>query len=507
MPGESRRRAWAGVGILLSTAAVVSCSDAPEAITPPGLVVARAADVTTLDSDAISTSRQGVETYGLIAQPLYAIDAKGALRPAVAQGHTVSSDHLVWTFVLRQGISFSTGARVTAADVKFTVEHAQKGPLQGELYRGITSIETPDDRTVVLRTAEPDSGLLFDLAGYPAAIIPEDFGGMDERAFWRDPIGTGPFMVDQWEQGRQIRLVPNPHFRGERPALESLTFRPVPDGQTRMLQLRSGQVDIVEDVPYAQVAAVGSDTALRLVELAAPTAVFLTLNTAKPPFDDRRARRAVSLAIDRHQLVQATLLGRGQPAGSFLAASALGGYLPEFGAMSQLDAARDELARSSSPDGFSFEIMYDAADPQFGTAVQVIQANLAELGITATLNGTDRNAVLATYATPNWTAGVANISTAGDVGYVFQFYTATNGFGSGSTMVPEVDRRWQESKRGFEDGRRLAIYRELVTQIAEDAPQVGLYSPPRLYATRAGVESVGPVDPTGALDFSRIVVK
>ena len=499
------RRAWAGVAILLSAAAMVSCSEVPDAAAPAGLVVARAADVTTLDSDAISTSKEGSETYGLIAEPLYTIDAKGALRPLVAESHTVSVDQLTWTFVLRQGVRFSTGVRVTAADVKFTVEHARRGPLQGELYRGITSIEAPDDRTVVLRTAEPDSALLANLAGYPAAIIPEDFGGMDEPAFWRDPIGTGPFMIDQWEQGRQLRLVPNPHFRGAKPALASLTFRPVPDAQTRMLQLRSGQADIVDGVPYAQVDAVRSDSALRLVELATPTAVFLTLNTAKPPFDDQHARRAVSLAIDRQQLVRATLLGRGRPAGSFLAATALGGYLPEFGVARDLDAARDELARSSSPGGFSFEIMYDAANAQFGTAVQVIQANLAELGITATLNGTDRNAVLATFATPNWTAGVAEITT-GDVGYVLQFYTATNGFGSGSALVSEVSKRWRESKLEFDESGRLTIYRDLVALIADDAPQVGLYSPPRLYATSARVRSVEPVDPTGALDFSKIVV-
>lgn len=502
-----RRRAWAGVGILLSAVAVVSCSRTPETATPAELVVARAADVTTLDSDTISTSREGAETYGLIAQPLYAIDADGELRPVVAESHTVSTDKLTWTFVLRRGVRFSTGAPVTAADVKFTIERARNGPLQGDLYRGITSIETPDDRTVVLRTAEPDSWLLFSLANHPAAVIPKDLGGMDEQSFWRDPIGTGPFMVDRWEQGRQIRLVPNPNFQGQRPSLASLTFRPVPDAQTRMLQLRNGQADLVEDVPYAQAATVQADTTLRLVEVPTPTAVFLTLNTARPPFDDRHARRAVSLAIDRQQLVQATLLGQGRPAGSFLAESALGGATPEFGVARDLDAARDELAESSFPGGFSFEIMYDAADAQVGTAVQVIQADLAELGITATLNGTDRNAVLAAYGTPNWNAGIADITAHGDVGYVFQFYTATNGLGSGSTLIPEVGRRWEESKLEPEGSRRLAIYRDLATLIAEDAPQIGLYNPPRIYAARAGVQAVEPVDPTGALDFAKIVVK
>ena len=495
----------ASIAILLSTVVVASCSQPAERTAPADLVVARAADVTTLDSDAIATSRQGGETYGLITQSLYTIDATGALRPVVAESHTVSADKLAWTFVLHPDIRFSTGARLTAADVKFTIEHAQKGALQGELYAGITSIETPDDRTVVLRTAKPDSGLLYSLAGYPASIIPKDFGGMDEQAFWRDPIGSGPFMVDRWEQGRQIRLVPNPQFRGERPALASLTFRPVPDGQTRTLQARNGQADIVEDVPYPQIAAIQTDSALRVVELPTPIAVLLTLNTAKPPFDDLHARRAVSLAIDRQQLVQATLLGHGQPAGSFLAASTLSGWQPEFGVRHDLEAARAELARSSSPGGFSFEIIYDAADTRFGTAVQVIQANLAEVGITVTLNGTDRNTVQATYATPDWNAGVASITATGDVGYVFQFYAATNGFGSGSALIPEVGRQWQQSKLEFDQSARLATYRDLVTVIAEDAAQIGLYSTPRLYATRAGVGPVEPLDPTGALDFSKVV--
>jgi peptide/nickel transport system substrate-binding protein len=493
--------------LVLCAVAGVSCSAgvAPQRAASTDLVVARADDVTTLDSDAVSTSRVGAETLGLIAETLYALDPQGALRPALAQRYTVSDDGLAWTFVLREGSRFSTGAPVTAADVRFTVEHAQRGALQGELYRGITSIETPDDRTVVLRTDKADSGLLYELADFSASVIPKDFGGLDEQAFWRRPVGSGPFMIDQWELGRQLRLVPNPHHQGPKPALTSLTFHPVPDAQARMLQLRNGQADLVDDVPYAQVAGVQADPALRIVELPSTQAVFLTLNTTKPPFDDRHARRAVSLAIDRDQVVRATLLGHGEPAGGFLTRSGLrdeaaGG----FGTRHDLAAAQEELAQSGR---FSFELMYDAADPRFVNAVQVIQAELAELGVTVTLRGADADSVLAAYRTPNWNAGVAQIVAGGDPGYVFQFYVATNGFGSGSALIPEVQRRWQDAKQQFDEGSRLAAYRDLAALIAEDAPQIGLFATPRLYATRAGVQSVELVDPTGALDFTKIVVK
>ena len=468
------------------------------------LVVARALDVQSLDSDAIATSRQGWETYNLIAQPLYTGDDKGALQPLVAESHTVGADKLTWTFALREGVKFSNGDPVTSADVKFTLEHAQKGALQGAVYQAITSITTPDPRTVVLKTATPNSGLLSDLTGYAVAIIPKDFAGMSEKEFWRDPVGSGPFMVDSWQQGKEIKLVPNPEYWGDEPRVRSISFRPVSDENTRMLQLQNGEADLVEDVPYAQIATVKANPDLRLTELPYPTSIFLTLNTAKPPFDDRHARRAVSLAIDRAKVLQAALLGYGKPAGSFIDRSSLGGYAPKFGLTHDLTAAKRELAASATPEGFSFEILYPASGSDLTSAVQVIQANLAELGITVKLNGTDQDTIFAKRKSGKWDASTATIISGGDAGSTLQYYASTSGFNSASELIPSVEAGWKKSQLNFEPGGRLAIYRDLLTTIAEDAPQIGLYSPPRLYASQAGVRSIVAVDTTGALDFTRI---
>ncbi|WP_166353110.1 ABC transporter substrate-binding protein [Phytoactinopolyspora limicola] len=470
------------------------------------LVVARARDLESLNADAITASREGWETYELIAQPLYMGNSEGDLVPGVASEYTVSDDQLSWTFTIRDGITFSNGAPVTSADVAFTIENAQEGPLQGALYQAITSIETPDENTIVLSTDEPNSGLIWDLAAYPVAVIPEDFAGMDPEEFWRTPIGTGPYMVETWSQGVEVVLVPNPHYWGDEPALDRLTFRPVPDENTRMLQLRNGDVDIVEDPAYAQLTTIEADGTLDVVEFPNPTAIFVTVDTTKPPFDDVHARRAVSLAIDRDALVEAGLRGYGQPAGSFIAASAMGGHEPEFGLAFDPAEAAAELARSATPDGFTFELMYDPAVSSVTAAVQVVQANLADVGITVELNGLDRDAQQAKRDAGDWDATIATIISGSDAGGIFQYYGSTNGFYSGSQLMSEVESEWQASNSDFSDGGRLETYRDLVTRIAEDAPQIGLYSPTRLYGTGPAVGSVAPRNPTGAIDYAAVVV-
>lgn len=493
--------------MLTLTACGGSGSAEPPGEVPQDLVVARAENFTTLNADTVSGSREGSETLELIADSLFDVSPKGVVEPMVASEYTYSSDHTALTITLRDGVTFTDGKPVTSADVKFTIENAKKGPLQGALYATITSIDTPDPKTVVLHYEEANSGALIDLAGYQVAIIPDNFGGKSADDFWLSPVTVGPFKIASWTQGKDIKLVPNDSYYGTKPKLSSVTFVGVPDENTRLLQLQNGTAQLVDSISPAQVTALKGDESVTIEKLPSAANNFLTLNAMKPPLNDVHARRAISLAINREDLVKVALQGLGQPGGSFIVPSALGGYSPPFGSRTDVAEAKSELAQSKSPDGFTFDISYDSASPSgVVAALQVVQEQLAAIGITANLDALDNNALSAKVESGDWGAVVAGIVAGGDAGGVLQYYSATNGFYSGDQeMMDLVAGLYAKANADFGGpDSRIAIFREAVDAVAESAVQIALFDDVRLWAASKKIVGIDAADATGAIDFTKV---
>jgi peptide/nickel transport system substrate-binding protein len=114
-----------------------------------------------------------------------------------------------WTFRIRDSARFSDGEPVTSADVAFSLEVWEQGPNFGPLYAGVTRVRTLDERTVVFEMKTPNS--VFDalLSASVSGVMPEDFGGVSENQFYRDPVGAGPYKVEEWSRGGEIVLSPN----------------------------------------------------------------------------------------------------------------------------------------------------------------------------------------------------------------------------------------------------------------------------------------------------------
>lgn len=492
---------------MLTVGSLAACADQGAPVeTDDQIVVARAAEVTTLDADAVASSREGWETLGLIADSLFAVDAGGSIVPRLAEGYEFSDDNTVLTVTLRKDVVFSNGTPLTAADVAFTIENAQKGELQGALFANIVEIGQPDDHTIELHYANPSSSSVMDLSSYAVAVIPENFGGVEATAFWLDPVTVGPFMVDSWEQGIGITLKRNDSYYGEAPKVESIKFLAVPDENTRLLQLQNGTVDLIDSVTTAQVGQIESGAGLSVVEFAAGQNVFLTLNSTIAPFDNEAARRAVSLAIDRESVVQAALGGYGEVGGSFVVSSAAGGFSPPFGSKFDLDAARAELAAAGLSDGFEFEIMYAGGASAVDTAMQVIQQNLAEIGVTVTLAGLDNDVIGAKVGANDWNVYVANIIVDTDAGGVLQYYGATNGFYAGHQQtMDEMQSYFEQANNDFSgQDARNAIFQKALDVIAERALQIAVYDPARLWGASDKVAGLVALNTTGAIDFLKI---
>jgi peptide/nickel transport system substrate-binding protein len=222
-------------------------------------------------------------------------------------------------FFLRKDVKWHDGHPFTSKDVKFTFDVVREAPdapaklrinPRKEWYANVEAIETPDASTVVFRVKRPQPSLLTMLASGYSPVFPAHVPLAEHRTRC---IGTGPFKFKEWKRGESVELVKNPdYFVKGRPYLDGVKFPIVVERGTRVAALQTAQVD----------AAFPGDTTVAIAEqlkAAAPKIVFtetstnvsenLLINTKKPPFDDVRVRRALSLAIDRRAYVTAVHRG------------------------------------------------------------------------------------------------------------------------------------------------------------------------------------------------------
>jgi peptide/nickel transport system substrate-binding protein len=247
--------------------------------------------------------------YGnpLFQSTLLTRDADLGLTNDLATGHSVSADGLVWTVDLRTDATFSDGEPVTADDVAYTfTTAARSGGLTD-----VTVLEQAiavDGDTVELRLKKPQSTFVNRLVSL--GIVPEHAHGPD---YARNPVGSGPFVMEQWDEGQQLIVRRNDDYYGTKPAFERVVF--VFTGEDASLAAaRSGQVDVAA-LPSALAATEMPGMTLRPVRSVDNRGIVFPYRPADNPVtSDVAVRRAINLALDRKALVDGVLDGHGRPA-------------------------------------------------------------------------------------------------------------------------------------------------------------------------------------------------
>ncbi len=266
----------------------------------------------------------------LVTQTLVGLSAENKLVPVLVKrvpthaNGDISADGKTIAYHLRRGVRFADGRELTSADVAFTFRAIvdPRNPVESEdAYRRVISLETPDRYTVIVRLKQrwnAGTAELFAQADFAFGILPAHaFSSTDvTKAAWNQrPFGTGPFRVVTWERANRIVLEPNRYFR-PRPRLRRIIFALIPTTQSSLLALRAGDVDIAE-ISSTQVSDARSISRARVVVTPLNGAYFLLIQTAAPPTDDVRVRRAIAAALNRREIVRGAF-GALRPADSFL---------------------------------------------------------------------------------------------------------------------------------------------------------------------------------------------
>ncbi|MDE2516782.1 MAG: ABC transporter substrate-binding protein [Rhodospirillales bacterium] len=425
----------------------------------------------------------------------------GTLRGELAEKFD-HDDKNGWTFHLRKAV-FHDGSPVTSADVKWTLEQvaaAGSTAYMAPQFRGVAAIETPDAATVRIVMKEPTATLPLWLAQYEMPIVAHGTGIAGKPA-----IGCGPFTIAAQDHGVSVTLKAFPHFyRPGLPKLETLRMVAYADETARVAALRTGDVDIIEYVPWNAMAAIEANPKLALQTTNGPF-MYLTFNGSFKPFADARVRRAIALGVKREDIVKAVFFGRGSPLGGMPIPPGTPFYDAKLANGWTYDPteAKKLLAEAGYAQGFSCTLLATAQYSMHMQTAVLVQQNLAALGIQVQL------------ALPDWATRVA-LGNRGQYQFAVGGTSADSNDPDGlsaiidSSLAPSVARSYDlpvpkiaalfaQGRAEFDPAKRRAIYDQLQRVLLAEAPMVSLAWRSQGYGLSRKVS--GFYDMPGALTF------
>lgn len=343
-----------------------------------------------LDPTAGANVFIGQVTWQNIFEGLVTIDEEGKIQPQLASGWEISEDGRTYTFKLHDGVKFHDGEVFDSSVAKASLDRARGEASinpQKRFFAAIDSIETPDATTLVLKLKQPSGSLLYWL-GWPASVM---VGTKSADTNKTTPVGTGPFKFVNWAKGEKVELASNMDYwnKDVTVALDKATFRFVPDAQAQAAALQSGDVDAFPEFGAPEL--MGSfDGHERLGTFIGNTElkVVAGMNNATKPFNDKRVRQALMMAVDRATVIEGAWSGFGTPIGSHYTPNDPG-YTDMTGvAPYNAEKAKALLAEAGYANGLTFTIKA----PQMAYAqrsAQILQAMFAEIGVTMKIETTE----------------------------------------------------------------------------------------------------------------------
>jgi peptide/nickel transport system substrate-binding protein len=231
--------------------------------------------------------------------------------PTVENGG-ISPDHLVYRYHLRSGVRWHDGQPLTSRDVRFSFDVIMDPKVNVESREGwdaVASLDTPDDTTVVFHLKRPYPDFVgetfFDEPVLPEHVLKQSTGEKFHSApFHRAPIGSGPFKFKSWTAGSHLELVANPDYYGEGPYLDAIIFKFIPNENTLLVQLKTGEIDAFDNANITFMSQLEGIPGIRVYQTPMLMYEHLDLNTENPILADRRVRRALSFATNKAEIAE-----------------------------------------------------------------------------------------------------------------------------------------------------------------------------------------------------------
>ena len=424
---------------------------------------------------ATSTIYTGAQVYENVFSKLVDIDASGKFVPDLATSWR-QNDATTWTFKLVTNATFHNGEKFTSAAVKYTFERIldpKTASAYAGLYSAIQSVDTPDPTTVIFHLKSPFGPFLTNLATNGEIV---DKKAIESGDPGRHPVGTGPFEFVEWIQGDHITLKKSPrYFKPGLPHLDTVTFRFLPVNQSRIDALSAGQLDWADAIPLQTVPTLKNDP--RFTYVTSPVAGipdFLALNTKMAPFDNRKVRQAVALAIDRSAIRSFAYLGTGElgleevPTGSTW-------YDPKgiFASKPDLAKAKQLLADAGYPNGLKVEYLGLTQYPELLKTGQVVREELRQIGIDMQIKAVEVSVWYNAFSSGNYQITSAYQERTIDPDNFYSLVIKSGGpINTTGYANPMVDTLTQQAATSTNTSKRMELYTKIRTIVTSDAPIV-----------------------------------
>ncbi|HEX5478214.1 MAG TPA: ABC transporter substrate-binding protein, partial [Dehalococcoidia bacterium] len=404
--------------------------------------------------------------------------------PALATKWETSPDGKTWTFTLRD-VKFSDNKPVTAADVKASLDKARLSDKSQwkNLFRAVTDVQAVDDQTVKILLSQPHPPLLAELSQWSAQVMPADMANAVEQQGYDTykTRGTGAYMLDGWKKGDPLILKKNPNYwKQPHNGPDEVHIDYVADDNSRVLKLQGGETDVIDFVPYSQIATLNQGST-KAQGFPIETILTFNMNVTIKPLDDKKVRQALNYALDKEAIIKAVFFGYAKfmnsplPPGTYYWDQTLKGYPYD------LDKAKQLMAASSVPQGFTYKQTVPAGDTVKLQVATIAKDQWAKIGVTVDLQQLEpatyssqfkKGTSMAWFGT--WTNDMSDPTEIANA----NLRGGPPRFGAFSQYdSPQVDSLIDAADTELDQKKREMLYQQVQQIFVDDAPQVFIAYP------------------------------
>jgi peptide/nickel transport system substrate-binding protein len=396
-------------------------------------------------------------------------------------------DPVTYIFTLRKGVKFHSGASFDARDVKFSYERMMNKDISKYWKRSqklIKNIEVLDPYKVKITLNYPHIAFLDLVAkNHEFEIVPRGTGAKMEK-----PIGTGAFKFVEWIKDDRLTLVRNENYwmKGL-PYLDKIIYKPFPEETTRVLNLKTGKVDVVHNLPARDAAQLKKDPKIKVIGRSGGQTELLWFNTTKPPFNNKKVRQAVAYGIDREAIAKAVFLGTAEVTHS-LYPSWFFAYDRKVKFYKHNPKKAKQLLKEagrSAKNPLSFTITC-TNQPIFTDQATIIQAQLAKIGVKVKVLPVEKSFWVDSFfgrKGRDYEALVEDMSDdMTESQWAYRYYAADSFFnnsgynrlrrGKMGAQNPEVVRLHKKILTTPDENQRKKLWREVQKEILADCPDL-----------------------------------
>lgn len=436
-----------------------------------------------------------------ITQGLLYFDYSGQLQPQLCSSWE-AVDSTTYVYQIRDDVCFSDGSPMTMEDVLFSLNRHMDEDVASYLawmYANVDSIEQTGDWEITVHLTEPDAAWQYAFATTAGHIISKKYYEENAEQFGQPGvgvIGTGPYVLDSWTTGSEIKLTYNENYWDKEnvPQFKNIDFKIITDANTQATTLASGQADYMFDPPTEMLDTIREAENMSVEEVDGWTVLWMAMNCQSGPFSDVNVRKAVAYTLDKDSLYEGVLTENGSYAknGMPFSSALYGSEAESWTAYAEtavdekndIEKAKEYLAQSAYPDGFECSL-YINQDSIYNSIAVYVQSALSQIGIDVTIEtksgdemsniqfGSTRDYDLAIV---RWTADYPDVS-----GQLYPLFHSSNiAEGGGNTSCysnPEVDALLEAEVASIDMKERTELMQQALTIIANDTPMIAFDYP------------------------------